>query len=175
MKEKQCKVKAGGLLWETCTRVKQILWWIFLDSLKLYTGDHFLSYLFVLIIQFLVLVLVLSSCSCECLWWGPPFTGYGFALTVGVERILDGHKILLLEAAPDKTFELPPHHSNRVSSITPGSREFLESKYCMNDSRIIQVSGRQFPAEPIKLKTPLRTQRRLQCTRNWFLPKKRRG
>jgi len=48
-------------------------------------------------------------------------------LSQGLEKTLDDHKILLLEAAPDKTEEIPPVYSNRVSSITPGSKKLLES------------------------------------------------
>ena len=41
---------------------------------------------------------------------------------------MDDHKILLLEAAPDKTEEITSVYSNRVSNITPGSQKLLESK-----------------------------------------------
>ena len=46
----------------------------------------------------------------------------------GLERTLDDHKILLLEAAPDKAESITSIYSNRVSSITPGSKKLLESK-----------------------------------------------
>ena len=46
----------------------------------------------------------------------------------GLEKTLDGHKILLLEAAPDKTEDFTATYSNRVSNITPGSKILLESK-----------------------------------------------
>ena len=46
----------------------------------------------------------------------------------GLERSLDDHKILLLEAAPDKPQNINSAYSNRVSNITPGSKKLLESK-----------------------------------------------
>lgn len=49
----------------------------------------------------------------------------------GLEKSLDGHKILLLEAAPNKTQEINSTYSNRVSNITPGSKNLLESKNCL--------------------------------------------
>ena len=46
----------------------------------------------------------------------------------GLQRTLDDHKILLLDAAPDKAENITSIYSNRVSSITPGSKKLLESK-----------------------------------------------
>ena len=46
----------------------------------------------------------------------------------GLEKSLDDHKILLLEAAPDRPQKITSVYSNRVSNITPGSKRVLESK-----------------------------------------------
>ena len=51
-----------------------------------------------------------------------------FFFLQGLERTLDDHKILLLEAAPDKPQNITSAYSNRVSNITPGSKKLLESK-----------------------------------------------
>lgn len=53
---------------------------------------------------------------------------YLFAFLQGLERTLDDHKILLLEAAPEKTEDVTSVYSNRVSNITPGSKKLLESE-----------------------------------------------
>ena len=51
-----------------------------------------------------------------------------FFFPQGLEKSLDDHKILLLEAAPDRPQKITSVYSNRVSNITPGSKRLLESK-----------------------------------------------
>ena len=50
---------------------------------------------------------------------------------LGKDPVFQDHKILVLEAAP--TMELlkhaPERYSNRVSSITPGTKRLLECEY----------------------------------------------
>ncbi|XP_068682933.1 ubiquinone biosynthesis monooxygenase COQ6, mitochondrial-like isoform X1 [Montipora foliosa] len=58
---------------------------------------------------------------------GGGMVGASIACALGLEKTLDGHKILLLEAAPDKTEDFTATYSNRVSNITPGSKILLES------------------------------------------------
>lgn len=58
----------------------------------------------------------------------------------GLEKSLDGHKILLLEAAPNKTQDINSTYSNRVSNITPGSKNLLESKYCLFFGKYINTT-----------------------------------
>ncbi|PFX29411.1 Ubiquinone biosynthesis monooxygenase COQ6 [Stylophora pistillata] len=53
--------------------------------------------------------------------------GSSLACALGLEKSLDDHKILLLEAAPDRPQEITSVYSNRVSNITPGSKKLLES------------------------------------------------
>lgn len=58
---------------------------------------------------------------------GGGMVGASLACALGLERTLDDHKILLLEAAPDKPQNITSAYSNRVSNITPGSKKLLES------------------------------------------------
>ncbi|KAJ7390808.1 Putative ubiquinone biosynthesis monooxygenase [Desmophyllum pertusum] len=58
---------------------------------------------------------------------GGGMVGASLACALGLERTLDDHKILLLEAAPDKPQNITSAYSNRVSNITPGSKRLLES------------------------------------------------
>ncbi|XP_015778771.1 PREDICTED: ubiquinone biosynthesis monooxygenase COQ6, mitochondrial-like [Acropora digitifera] len=58
---------------------------------------------------------------------GGGMVGASLACALGLEKSLDGHKILLLEAAPNKTQDINSTYSNRVSNITPGSKNLLES------------------------------------------------
>ncbi|XP_073247975.1 ubiquinone biosynthesis monooxygenase COQ6, mitochondrial-like isoform X1 [Porites lutea] len=58
---------------------------------------------------------------------GGGMVGASLACALGLERTLDDHKILLLDAAPDKAENITSIYSNRVSSITPGSKKLLKS------------------------------------------------
>lgn len=58
---------------------------------------------------------------------GGGMVGSSLACALGLEKSLDDHKILLLEAAPDRPQEITSVYSNRVSNITPGSKKLLES------------------------------------------------
>ena len=60
--------------------------------------------------------------------WLLNFLIYSVLSLQGLERALDDHKILLLEAAPDRSHSPSSVYSNRVSSITPGSKKLLESE-----------------------------------------------
>lgn len=63
-----------------------------------------------------------SSVNHMCVFFSPLF------FSQGLEKSLDDHKILLLEAAPDRPQKITSVYSNRVSNITPGSKRLLESK-----------------------------------------------
>lgn len=59
------------------------------------------------------------------------YHSYHIFIFQGLEKSLDGYKILLLEAAPNKTQDIYSTYSNRVSNITPGSKNLLESRDCL--------------------------------------------
>ncbi|XP_001636145.2 ubiquinone biosynthesis monooxygenase COQ6, mitochondrial [Nematostella vectensis] len=58
---------------------------------------------------------------------GGGMVGASLACALGFEGALSKHRVLVVEAGHDRPFELPEKYSNRVSSITPGSRKLLES------------------------------------------------
>lgn len=58
---------------------------------------------------------------------GGGMVGASLACALGFEPTLDDHKVILLEAAPDKDDNITSVYSNRVSNITPGSKKLLES------------------------------------------------
>lgn len=62
-----------------------------------------------------------------------------FVFSPGLDRTLEDHKILLLEAAPDKPQNISSSYSNRVSSITPGSKKLLESKMVLESKRFLTL------------------------------------
>ena len=85
--------------------------------------------------SFLLLLLFLmrvkhAKFNLENFIWSSSHSGNYIFIFQGLEKSLDGHKILLLEAAPNKTQDINSTYSNRVSNITPGSKNLLESKYC---------------------------------------------
>ncbi|XP_046401845.1 ubiquinone biosynthesis monooxygenase COQ6, mitochondrial [Ischnura elegans] len=58
---------------------------------------------------------------------GGGMVGTAMACSLGRNRKFSNHKILLLEESPEKTWDLKPEYSNRVSALGAHSKMFLDS------------------------------------------------
>ena len=105
-------------------------------GIKMYFFFFFFCMVLFNFFSFLLLLLFLmrvkhAKFNLENFIWSSSHSGNYIFIFQGLEKSLDGHKILLLEAAPNKTQDINSTYSNRVSNITPGSKNLLESKYCL--------------------------------------------
>eukprot|EP00112_Aurelia_sp_Birch-Aquarium-sp1_P025350 Seg839.8 transcript_id=Seg839.8/GoldUCD/mRNA.D3Y31 product="Ubiquinone biosynthesis monooxygenase COQ6 mitochondrial" protein_id=Seg839.8/GoldUCD/D3Y31 len=74
---------------------------------------------------------------------GGGLVGTALACSLGKEPVLQQHKILVLEAAPkmDPMNLAPEKYSNRVSSITPGTKRLLEEIGAWDGIRNLRYKG----------------------------------
>ena len=56
---------------------------------------------------------------------------------LGKSRLFKDKRILLLESAPQKSYTPSPIYSNRVSALSPASKQFLDGKQFSLSTAII--------------------------------------